>query len=146
MFIRMFVHTDIKRKLPLPNSASWGNSNFPSQRQGWWCHRPEHEPDSGWGRKGSSILINLSFESMPLINTCKCSVCCVFPAFTRETFWFKADLEGFPCHQRSSSKVRRQLKCTHFKERVRSESIHSSRERGYSLIPVLCGHYYCITV
>ena len=48
------------------------------------------------GRKGSSILINLSFESTPLINTCKCSACCGFTAFTRETFWFKADLEGFP--------------------------------------------------
>lgn len=112
--ICMFAHTNMKRKLPLPNFLLQGKFQFPilqDDAAGPDMHQTADE--FGDGRKEGSILINLSFESAPLINTCKCSVHWVFHAFTREgTFGLKPSLRGFsatnvqPQKHRQSSNVR----------------------------------------
>lgn len=69
----MFVHKNMKRKLPLPNSSSREIPIFQlTDRAGDAAGPDMHQTAEEFrvGRKGGSILINLSFESLPLINTC----------------------------------------------------------------------------
>lgn len=102
MLINMFVHENMIRKLLLPNSSLWEIPVFHlTGRAGGAAGLDMHHTvdEYGDGRKEGSIPINLSIiQPMPLINFCNCSVYCVFPAFTRESFWFKAIFEVFLCH------------------------------------------------
>lgn len=69
----MFVHKNMKRKLPLPNSSSREIPIFQLTDRADDAAGPDmHQTAEEFrvGRKGGSILINLSFESLPLINTC----------------------------------------------------------------------------
>ncbi len=94
MLTYMFVPANMKRKLPLPNSSSWEIPVFYLPGRAGDAAGPDlHQTadEFGDGRKEGSILINLHFGSMPLLSTCMCSVYCVLSAFTRDTFWFKAN-------------------------------------------------------
>lgn len=98
--------------------------------------------ENGGGRKAGRKAPSLSICPLShclLINTCKCSVYCVFASFTREIF--ELSLRAF-----STTSDAAQTFTPLFKEQVHNENIQTQRKIGYHLIPVLCGQYYCITV